>query len=119
MTKINPNRAQNPSFQGMLHFTKKASDNLNKKMQRLLFPKRRAKVLDEYDKFIRTVSNSKFDVYVSEIPEGQLIANVSNHGSKKTIAYAINRNRLLSKLGFENPIKFMKEAFQKALNRSK
>lgn len=118
MTKINQNRAQNPSFQGMLHLTKKASDNLNTKMQKLLFPNKRLKVLDEYDKFIRTVVNSKFDVHVSELPDGQMIANVSNHGSKQPIAYAINRNGLLSKLGFENPIKFMKEAFKKAINRS-
>ncbi len=118
MTKIYSNNVQNPSFQGKLQLTKKASENLNIKIQKLLFSGKRAKVLDEYDNFIRTVINSNFDVYVSELPEGQLIANVSRHGRKKFIAYAINRNRLLSKLGFENPIKFMKEAFKKAQNRT-
>ncbi len=43
-------------------------------MQKLAFSKQRKKVLNEYDKFIHKVINSNFDVYVSELPEGDLLA---------------------------------------------
>ena len=118
MTKINSGNAVNPSFQGRLHLTKMAADNLNEKMQKLAFSKQRRKVLNEYDKFIHKVINSNFDVYVSELPEGDLLANVSKSKSSKMLAYAINKNNIFSKIGIKNPIKFMQKAFQKAQKSS-
>ena len=118
MARIN-NNIYNQSFSGKLHLTSYATESLNAKIRRILLPVKRQRVLAEYDKFIKDVADSAYNVYVSTLPENMLLAEVSKIGTKKTIAYAINRNKLLAKLGLENPIKFMQQAFEKAQRYTK
>lgn len=119
MTRIHSNyQTTQQSFGRKLIITHGAEEIINKRFSRvpgLL----RTKMLQQYDKFIRKVINSDFDVYVSELADENLLANVIKHEKKYSITYAIGRNNLLAKLGLKNPVKFMEEAFQKALNRTK
>ena len=119
MTRIHSNyQTTQQSFGRKLIITHGAQEIINKRFSRvpgLL----RTKMLQQYDKFIRKVINSDFDVYVSELADENLLANVIKHEKKYSITYVIGRNNLLAKLGLKNPVKFMEEAFQKALNRTK
>ncbi len=108
------NNGYKPSFYGKLQFTRRAGEILKEKVENLLLPGQKDKILEQYDTFIRKVVNSNFDVNVAELPEEQLVANVCMRGTEDVIAYSIHRNGILTKLGLENPIKFMLEALEKA-----
>ena len=114
MTQITNN--SQPSFQGKLILTRAADQMVNErfsKMPSML----RTKALDGYDKFIRKVINSDFEVNVSKHSDNNLIANVSKQGQKSIIAFAKDENHIFTKIGLKNPVKFMQEAFEKAQKR--
>ena len=94
------NNGYKPSFYGKLQFTRRAGEILKEKVENLLLPGQKDKILEQYN--------------VAELPEEQLVANVCMRGSEDVIAYSIHRNGILTKLGLENPIKFMLEALEKA-----
>lgn len=110
MNNVNTN---SPSFHGKLELTRIADDALNNSIS-ALSSKNRDKVLENYDSLIRSIINSDFDVFVSKDAKNRLVANVTRHNEKETIASVTDRNPVLKM--FSNPVKFIEKAFNTAKN---
>lgn len=102
-----------PSFHGKLILSNFADNIVNERFRKMPSALR-TKALEEYDQFIHKVINSKYEVKVSQLNKKDLCATVNREGEKDLLAYTEDRNNLIAKLGFRNPVKFMQKAFERA-----
>lgn len=109
MQKINHTNNSHPAFGNKFQLTHIADSVLNTRINSMP-AKARSRVLNGYDKLIRKIINSDFDVFVSG-SDNRLVAIVSKQGQENPEAAVTSSKSLLFKLGLKNPVKFIETAF--------
>ena len=109
---INSQCKNTPAFQGTIKVSQAANEMLYKRLNSLP-AKTRLNSLNNYDKFLKQVYESDFDVKVSASKKNkEMYAAILKNG--ELLATTSSKQTFLDRIGLTNPIKFLCAALKKA-----
>ena len=111
MDKINFYNQSKPSFGKMFSLTRLADKTLNARIDKMPSASRR-KTLKKFDKLVRKIVNSDYDVFVTG-DKKCLVAYTCKHGCSETLSREKSNNSILFRFGLKNPIKFIETAYNR------
>lgn len=111
MDKINFYNQSTPSFGNKLQLTRIADDTINARINKMPASARK-RTLEQFDKLIRRIVNSDYDVFVTG-DKKTLVANVAKQSKVETLSTERSTDSVLFKFGLKNPIEFIETAFNR------
>ncbi len=111
MDKINFYNQSTPSFGNKLQLTRIADDAINARINKMPASARK-RTLEQFDKLIRRIVNSDYDVFVTG-DKKTLVANVAKQSKVETLSTERSTDSVLFKFGLKSPIEFIETAFNR------